>query len=281
MPDEANAVGALFGKTPAPAAPEDGSAPEPEGAPGKPEWLPDAFWTKSEAGGQINVEAMAKSWRDTRGSLNAANERVKALEGQGRDEVPTEADGYWGGMDADALAQAAPKAFSAGGGADGVGVKNLMRAMHANGVGPERARAVLRGYYEGMEEALPAELGMSDDDARKAAIGHQGPNGQRIADDVETWLTSRHEAQPFPDEQMEVMGQMVRSGPGLGLLYNLMRQTADSGPPVGRHTVQVDRAARADELKKLMADPANWNSKDGRARIEALFDEVNPHLKGK
>ena len=277
----ASPIGAMFGKNEtAPAAP----AEQANGSAGRPEWLPDNFWQANESGdgGSVNVEGLAKSWRDTRSALNAANEQLKARQ-EGADELPEQVESYWQDLDADELAEAFPKAWKASGGAvDSPSIANMMRALHKQGVGVERARAAMRDYFGAQEANLPDSLGQSEQEQLAAAIAHQGAHGQRIADDVETWLSAKHQAGAFNEEQMGVLGQLVRSGPGLGLLYGLMRQGQSSGPPVGRHsTVQIDRAGTQEELDKLMRDPDAYRTPEGRAKIERLFDQTRPELRGR
>lgn len=263
-------------------APQEGSG---EGTPstGRPEWLSEAFWKANESGdgGEINVEGLSKSWRDTRASLNTANERIKALEkGSGSEAVPETADEYYGGVDLAELEKASPKAFAATSRSNMEEAKQLLVAAHKNGVGPEKARAILSDYYASLEGLLPDTLLQSEQDRMSAAIKHQGAHGQRVADDVETWLSAKAERGSFNDEQLGVLRSLVQSGPGLSLLYGLMRETQRSGPPVGMGQIRYDRSSLQEEFDKLAKDPDILQDPKGQRRLEELHRQIHPHLDG-
>ena len=249
-------------------------APEPAAGsgtpdPNRPEWVPEPFWDGEKKA--VRAEDMAKSWRDTKADHTRLSQEIAELK-KGAPQVPEAPDVYWAELDAEALKAAAPNSVHAAGGADGETVKSFMRSAHAHGVPPETARAMLTDYFKGVNPHLPAQQSAAE--RMQAAIRHQGPNGQAIANDTQAWLEQKAKGGAFTGESIGVLQQLVQSGPGLSMLYNLMRTSQSSGPPsAAGASIAVDRATEERKLKEMLADPVARKTK--MAEIEARYNALH------
>ena len=263
----ASAVDAMFGK-------EGGEQPAEEQAkpsdPNRPEWAPENFWAE----GKLDAQALAKSWRDGRAEITRLQQAAKAAPAGG-EELPEAPDGYWKEVDFGAIEKASPKAFASMGGGEGKSTRQFLTVAHRNGIGPEKARTMLGEYLSTLEADVPDSVVMSDADKLKAAIGGLGPNGPRIADDVHAWLRAQEERQVFNEDQMGVLGTLVRDKAGLSLLYELVRQRQDAGPPAANGAGMVDVASEAKDVFEAMKDPMTWRDPNRRADIERRFEALN------
>ena len=281
----AEAIDKLFGGG---SEPEKTETPEQQQTgtpdPSRPDWAPENFWKE----GKLDGQAWGKSWKDTRAELTRAQQRVKELEKArgSSEEVPEAADAYWKDQAFDELKGKAPKAFTLAGGNEGASVQAFLRTAHANGIGPEKARAMLGSYLEQLEPTLPDTIGQTQEERFKAAVAAQGPNGARIATDTQRWLRAQAEKGAFTENQVSLLGDLVSDGEGLGLLYALIRQRQDAGPPVSDTTGTLDVHSEEQDVWKAMQDPETWKDPEKRRDVERRFaavrkrgglaDKVNP-----
>ena len=153
-------------------------------------------------------------------------------------------------------------------------IGSYLRAAHKAGIPPAKAQEMLGDFFEVHNEHMPAPA-PPDAERLAKAKAYLGPNGDKISEDVRIWLTDRAATQAFTEEQIGVLGDMVKSGPGLSTLYSLMRAQMGSGPPTG--TMRIDRHSEEQALRKMMAAD-DWKS--NRAEIErrwtALYGESQP-----
>ena len=272
----AAAINAMFGaETNAAPAPGGETGAETNAATdasvGRPDWVPEAFWQKAASGdgGEVNVQGLAKSWTDTKAALTRTQQELAAAKAPWG-EVPTSADKYAEGLDLDALKGRAPNLA----GADDPVIGSYLRAAHKAGIPPAKAQEMLGDFFELHNEHMPAPP-PPDKERLEKAKAYLGPNGDRISEDVRTWLTDRAATQSFTEEQIGILDGLVKSGPGLSTLYSLMRATMGSGPPTG--AVRIDRNSEEQALRKLMASD-DWQA--NRAEIErrwtALYGESQP-----
>ena len=262
----ASAVDAMFGK-------EGGEQPAEEQAkpsdPNRPEWAPENFWAE----GKLDAQALAKSWRDGRAEITRLQQAAKAAPAAS-EELPESPEGYWKEVDFGPIEQASPKAFASMGGSEGKSTRHFLTVAHRNGIGPERARTMLGEYLSTLEPDVPDTVVMDDAEKLKAAIGGLGPNGPRIADDVHAWLRAQEERQVFNEDQMGVLGTLVRDKAGLSLLYELVRQRQDAGPPAANGVGMIDVASEANDVFELMKQDATWRDPAKRAEVERRFEQL-------
>ena len=246
---------------PTPALPVSG-APE-----GRPEWVPENFWTAGTDGaGQVNTEAMAKSWNDTRAALTRAQQQVTELS-KPREAVPLTPDEYWEGMDYTRLSERAPAAY-AGGEGENPAVKAMLTALHKGGIPPAEARQVTADYFELIDKGM--ERPKTQAEARKEAVASLGPNGPRVAADVKAWLGDLAQAGAFgTKEEMEFITASATHGPALLALDAVRRASMKGGGPPslnGAAAIKPDPKAEEEELYKLLGDPDAWDQRQHEIR---------------
>ena len=260
MSDEANGVDAgeqqvssLFG---------DGSPP-PEPAPGADGKVPQQFLN---ADGSTNVEALLKSWVDTKAAHTAASQKLAAHEGESKGF-----DGSWeeyrAQLELESLRETAAKAYPKGEVHENT-MNALVQSLHAQGIPTKKAAAAVKGYYETVNGMLPEPM---DDAAMRKAAVEALPNGNIIEDDVKSWLGERARGNQFSDGQMNVLKGMLRSADGLSLLHRLSREGKGTMPPsIDKRYLGADTDTRRKELRSKLIEMkgSDFDGPEGQKLLE-------------
>ena len=275
--DQSGAIAKLFGsgEEAKPETPETTAAGDGSGGVELPEQYQEGRVPKQfhREDGKHDYEGMTKSWFELRKGHAEQSARVKELEGQLRTtDEPWEA--YSGDFDWEAVKQRAPNAYL-GGEAENEAAMSLLKHLHVAGVPKAKAAKAVADYYADLDK-LVGQI-PTEEEQRKAAVGHLGVNGAQMAQEVQTWLTSRSSVKPFPEDELRELGRLTRSGPGLSLLWQFMRSgTNGSGPPTGQGTgspVVDPEKERVEARRGLGVSDEEW--KTNRAAAIARWAQAN------
>ena len=269
------AVNALFTGTPATEATEPQQAPPQQATESQPkeeEWrpgfVPKAF--RDETGAfNGNMDGLFKSWSDGRAHISNLEAELSALRaGSGAAGVPDTDEEYLTTFDFDALSKRAPRAY-AGGGAENPVVANLLKLGHTHGVPVKAMQALVSDYFAGMNEHIPETKTATE--LRSEATAYLGPNGAQIMSDIQGRLAARARAQPFSEEKLEVVKQLLEWGPGAALLHELLASGTTPSLPNsdGVASAVNPEDARAQARRGLgTLDDAEWQRRKNSAIAE-------------
>lgn len=224
--------------------PQDDQAPI-DGAPERPEWLPEKFWTPEGP----NVENLAKSYGELetmRGNMKAkVREEWEAERLAARPETPDQYALPEGDVfDAEALA-ASP-------------VVGWWREFaHAQGLGNEEFQAGINAYAQAELARLDASF-----QAEMAALGE---NGKQRAESVGLWAAKTFGEGP----KLDAIRQVCTTAAGVEAIEDLMR--AQGADPTAFEGASSQPQDSEDDIKKLMESPAYW---DGKRRDPAVVKRV-------
>ena len=249
---------------------------EAAGAPqGRPDYVPEKFWRASKEDpkkGEVNLEAWGKSTRDAATYMKRIEGELKELRAGKGGKAPKDVSEYAMGFDLPALKRLAPNAFGSEEAEtlDEAGEKPTIDAFfaaaHKVGLPTDAARTMLGQFYAGLDEYIDPPV--SDDDRLKSAIAGQGPNGQRIAQDVRGYVSGL--AGSLSQGEMAVVHQMVRSPSGLSLLWTLSRQGVATAPPDGLNGAGAEVMSE-DELDKAFTSDRYYTDEGYRSRIDRAY----------
>ena len=238
--------------------------PQPTAPEGRPEYVPEQFWRRSEADptkGEAHLEAWGKSWHDTRATLTKTQQELAALRQQASlPSAPQNAADYYTGYDFAALEQAAPRAFK-GGGTDNVTIQVLQAAALKHGLSVEQLRGVTTDLFAGLNEHVPEAV------EPQAAIAEQvktlGTEGPRLADEVSKAMETLHAESAFDESQQALMKDILASPGGIGLMHRMLRSGGSIAPP----TIEPRSAERMTqyEIQQAMVSP-RYRSDDAYRR---------------
>lgn len=278
MADEAtSAIDALFDGAPAPdetaTRPEDTRPPEGDGP------SEEFLKTLHGADGAIDGAKAAKMAWDNKRAFAQQAARLAELE-KAREPAPDSVEGYLRDFDRAALKEKAPRAFL-GNEADEEALKRAFEAARANGMSVKQAQGFVADYYGRLNELLPepdTRPAAERSKAAREAAQREHPNGTLIAGDVQAWLSRRHATEAFSEKELGVIGGMLETPEGLGLLWRLSRQGRAAPADLGGHRAISDpdeeRRKTFEALGTL--DQAEWNrNKDA---IIARYKRARPEL---
>ena len=243
----------------------------------KPEWLDATFWRQDPADpskGEVLTESMHKSWRDTKAKLTQTEQTLAELRRQGggsKETVPGSITDYLTGLDFEGLKKVAPRAdFSKG--AEGEHAKAFFEAARRAGLGVESARKAYSEFWSGLNPGLPEVL--SDEDRRKAAVAHLGPNGQQQFSDVRAWVEGLNSQAELTPEQNSFLRDALSDPGGLAFLWRLQRQAGSGAPPStdangvsgGSDVLTKDELEKIWNSDRYLMDPEYQERVDAAAR---------------
>ena len=142
-------------------------------------------------------------------------------------EIPSDVREYAKGFDLEALAKASP-AFT-GTDAQKQQLGEFFQRAHVAGIPVQQAHKLAFEEWKGREAPPTAEALRAD------AIKHLGPNGPTMAKEVETAMVALERRQAFSDSERAVVSTLAQSGPGLGVLWRLVRAGSTGTALPGSH----------------------------------------------
>ena len=237
------------GSTPAPnGAQEPAQALTQEDLKGKPEWLPDNFWSKVEEGKAADWQAIS---RKLAGSVAEGTKKITAQGEQlARYTVPDSIAPYLEGVDKDALVKATERS-----GYDSAALDGMFTRLRSAGVGPGPARAFVQAELKSRHEATPEpRTGAVLREAAIAELNAAGRPGSEMARRVQTWGAGMLREGHLSEGQASAIETLTHSKDGLEALHALMGQAPAS--PVGNTggPTRVNHTA-LEAIRKKMADP--------------------------
>lgn len=219
---------------PAPAA----AAAAPAAAPpagGRPDWLPENFWDGEK--GQPNVEALAKSWKDTRASLSKRKEDLlKEIGG----EKPAAPEAYeFKEPQVPAFVKAGLKDLDA----KHPLVQQTMEFAKANGLS-----------QQGFEQALTMAFNLAfahipNPAAETKKLGERAPD--RI-NRVSAWAKAN-----LSDKAVATLQRFARSADAIEAIEELMVVAGE--PAFAPQSSGFDSALTQSKLDELMKDERYWH----------------------
>jgi hypothetical protein len=238
----------------------------------RPDYIPEQFWDPEK--GAPRVDAMAKSWNDTRKALNEA---TKASKGK----APETPEGYlddWTvpremGEGDDAKKLERIKEISA----DDPALQAMAQAAHKHGLTDKQFRGMLTEVLYSVDGLMPEPFDLEREiealgtGSRDEALHLIGQNRD--------WLTRLHDQGVLGEDHFEFAKQFASSALGLQTL-NLLREQAGEKPiPVNTLSLNEGRKTEA-ELISMMNDPRYH---DGgpvgdafRAEVERGYEALHP-----
>lgn len=238
----------------------------------RPDYIPEQFWDAEK--GSARVDAMAKSWADTRKALNEA---TKASRGK----APETPDGYlddWTvpremGEGDDARKLERIKEISA----DDPALAAMAQAAHKHGLTDKQFRGMLTDVLYSVDGMMPEPFDLEREiealgtASREEALHLIGQNRD--------WLTRLHDQGVLGGDHFEFAKQFASSAIGLQTL-NLLREQS-GGKPIPVNTLSVNQGRKTEaELVSMMNDPRYH---DGgpvgdafRADVEKGYQSLHP-----
>lgn len=235
----------------------DKGSDEPANANGRPEGIPEQFWTTGEGDepGQVNSDAMVKSWKDTRAELAS----LKAVEGT---EVPEKADAYVftppteTSVNYDNLNQEDP------------GMMAIREAAKEAGLSQKQFQTMVGKFFETAENAIPEPFDM---DAEMAIVGK---NGKAVLDANIRWAQDMMARGLIGQQEYEEFEAMGATGYGVRFLAKV-RQEATGERPIPLEAAPVEgNLPSKEELHQMMGDPKYSNDAKFRADVDGKFEAV-------
>ena len=257
-----------------------GGTAAPRAPGGRPEHIPEKFWTATEADptvGEVNTKAWAKAWKDAEtfaSRLKRENDEFR--KGGKVGTAPDKVEDYWTGYDTEGLKKAAPKAYLGGDG-DNATLKSFFQSAQGAGVPVEAARKMFHEFMVGLNGAIPDEKDAAT--LRKEAAAALGPNGAKMAEDVKAYLGTHHARTPFTADELAELGEMVKDKGGLSLLWTLSRGTGRTTPPPAAAAGTSD-VYSLEEIEQAMVSPRYATDDAYRSRIDKALMARNAALKG-
>jgi len=252
--------------------PAEGQQPTGDQKSARPDYIPEQFWDAEK--GAARVDAMAKSWADTRKALNEA---TKASKGK----APETPEGYlddWTvpremGEGDDAKKLERIKEISA----DDPALQAMAQAAHKHGLTDKQFRGMLTDVLYSVDGLMPEPFDLEREIAALGAGSRE--EALHLIGQNRDWLTRLHDQGVLGEDHFNFAKQFASSAIGLQTL-NLLREQAGEKPiPVNTLSTNEGRKTEA-ELMSMMSDPRYHDTGPVgdafRAEVEKGYEALHP-----
>lgn len=230
------------------AAPKPGDPPATPTKDGeRPDYLPEQFWNKDTK--QPNIEALAKSYKDTR----AAHDALKGA------KAPAKAEDY--------KFEAAKDAKYGEIKADDPLMTVFRAAAHKHGIPQEAFQGIVSEVLAGIFEGMPEPM----DPAKE--LEKLGKNGQAVVDNVVGWITGLETGGTLSKDEADEMIRIGASANGIKALSKIMARAGEKPIPLDSAPAGEGLPSK-EELYAAVRDPKYQTDPAYRAKIDEQFKKV-------
>lgn len=212
----------------------------------RPDWLPEQFWNKDTK--QPNIEALAKSYKDTR----AAHDALKGA------KAPAKPEDY-------KFEPAADSKFKVEKDDPLLGI--FRTAAHKHGIPQEAFQSIVGDVLAGIFEGLPAPIDPAEE------VKKLGANGQAVVDGVVGWITGLESQGALSKEEADEIINIGSTANGIKALAKIMARAGEKPIPLDAAPAGEGLPSK-EELYAMVAKPEYRTDEGYRNKVDGLFKKV-------
>ena len=247
-----------------------GGTPDPNAAPStfsRPEWALEKF----VAADTKSIEDYAKTVTTGYANLEKAYTQAQQKFGN-KDPVPGSPEAYNAWLKEEGAAKPYERLELGDGGATSKALDSLATSLHANGVGPNTAKAIAQQWLGLQHEGAPER---KDDATLYGEVQHAlGPTGAMRWSKVGEKVKSLYASGQLSKEDLDTMAPNMKTKEGFVFVEKLLGLTATTAPADVQQNASAMAAARAKEIASIqreLADPAILGDKAKFAALQARY----------